>query len=517
MPLEKRYQIGAAIHIGQIATAYEAIQRGLDRKVLLKVIHPQWKNDPELLERFSREGKAAAKVSDHNVVKIFDSGWEDGLPYIALEWIDGGTLAERLKGGPLPQTEVKKIAIELLKGLSAVHKVHLLHRDIKPDNIMLGNDSEARLTDFSLAGLGHVSTLTGHDGIVGSPAYMAPELLRGLPPDERSDLYALGLVLLEALTGSNPFQASDPMTSINLVQNTTLPKLTGRPRLDPALATLIDLLTNKAPDQRPKNAEAALAYLNGSALDEKILAVSVVKVGRIKEHHFITILAVVTIAVLIALLVAGENTKFASPQAKIFNRVHLPPRTIEPEITLGSPDKEELHAMSRVNQKDEIASLPSVSTPGTVVLLVKPWGNVSIDGKSVGATPMEPLELAMGTHSLVITHPQLPSLTREFVVEPACRDTISFDLRRDAVASVITAIPWGYLWVDGDSVGLLPRSDPVWLASGRHQLTISHPDYKTWSETVDLAPGERVNLRINLEDGTLIATPSSGGDRNNGE
>ena len=228
MKLEDRFDIEPPIHVGQIATSYPARQKGLARRVLLKVIHPQWTRDRELVERFNREGKAIALIDHPNVVRVFEYGEADGVYYLAFEWIDGGTLADRIKEGPLEQGQVRRIAAGVLAGLDAVHRAGLVHRDLKPDNIMVDCDGNPRLTDFSLAGFRHLPGLTGHGSIVGSPAYMAPEVVDGDPATPRSDLWALGIVLLESITGSNPYKADDPMLSLERVRRNAPPHLSER-------------------------------------------------------------------------------------------------------------------------------------------------------------------------------------------------------------------------------------------------------------------------------------------------
>ncbi len=387
---------------------------------------------------------------------------------------------------------------------------------------MLGADGEARLTDFSLAGLRHLSTLTGHDSIVGSPAYMAPELLRGSRPDARSDLYGLGIVLLEASTGSNPFQAADPLSSIQLVQNVSPPKLAGRQRLDPALAGLIDVLLNKDPAERPKSAEVALSLLNTpagehSVTDERGTDTSVGRVYSPDGRLQYAALSVVALAVLLAVTMVGNQTIFHLPHAKPIKIKPVVSGTVDPGIIRESPTPGNSPRTFDAGKINERAESARASTTGVMVLLVKPWGNVSVDGVFAGATPMKPMVLTTGKHSLVISHPQLPTLKREMIVEPGKRDTLQFDLRSEAAAANVTAIPWGYLWVDGDSLGLLPRSDPIWISAGQHRLSIYHPEYGTWSEMVSVSRGEKVNFRVNLANGTLIATPSTGEKQGNGD
>lgn len=518
MSLDERFDVRATIHIGQTASAYEAIQRGLDRKVLLKVIHPQWKNDPELIERFKREGKAAARVSHQNVVKIFDIGWDDGLPFIVLEWIDGGTLADRLRDGPLPQEAVKKIAVELLKGLSAVHRAHLLHRDIKPDNIMLGVDGEARLTDFSLAGLGVHSTLTGHDGIVGSPAYLAPELLKNSSPDVRSDLYSLGLTLLEALTGSNPYKSDDPVAAITLVLSTDPPRLKGRNRIDTSLAILIDALLERDPTRRPISAEAALLLLTGQT--EFIAPQTIPETRSTPRLQIIrfAIIGVVFITVLLLLLTVGNASRYLAPKAKFPHPILENHYQTQADIM---EDEKSSHTMvAESNNIDttfqQVLQTESVSN-GYSVLIVRPWGNVFIDGSPFGASPVAPVELTPGEHHLTVTHPQLPEIHRSFRIEPGEKDTLMVDLLMETASVFITAIPWGYLTIDGDSLGLLPRSDPVWLTAGRHSLQVKHPELGLFTEEIALKPGEQASFRIDLNSGTLIATPDNREGSQSGE
>ena len=181
MSLEDRFEIGSPIHIGQIATAYPARQKSPARKVLLKIIHPQFAVDDELVKRFEREGQAMAQIDHPNVVKVYQQGREEDLSYLVLEWVGGGTLADKIKEGPLDQERIKKLSADILAGLEAVHQNGLIHRDLKPDNILICQNGSARLGDFSLSGFGSTSGLTEHGAIVGTPAFLAPELTGGDP------------------------------------------------------------------------------------------------------------------------------------------------------------------------------------------------------------------------------------------------------------------------------------------------------------------------------------------------
>jgi len=536
LSFEERFEVVRAVHIGQIAAAYEAVQKQLDRKVLLKVIHAQWARDEELIERFAREGKAAARINHPNVVRIFESGREEGLPYLALEWIEGQSLAERLKGGPLSQNEVLRLARELLDGLGAVHDAGLLHRDIKPDNIMLGQDSSAHLTDFSLAGLTGPSRLTGHQSLVGSPAYIAPELISGAPASAQSDLYAVGVVLYEALTGSNPFEMDDPIATLDRVRQGGAPKLAGRGRIDASLANLVDSLIAADPQARPNGAAAALIMLKGEPVS--IPVVEVIPAHPVWRWFSIwksvAAFGAIIIAAVILWTLRPYNPAVQSPPEVVrqdsllsvaqnvepVSSAAVDSAATNPTVPLetrqrASPTPAALETISAPAQRQSdsllVHNADEPETEASVVIMASPWGNIEIDGRPMGTSPLGAVKLKPGVHRLRVTHPSFPAYVGEITV--GAKDTIRVDLPAASSAAFVSALPWGYLWVDGDSIGLLPRDGPLWLAPGGHLLGIFHPDFGWWSDSIRFEAGNQLKIKVNLQNGTMVATPIIGSSR----
>ncbi|MBM3328499.1 MAG: PEGA domain-containing protein [Calditrichaeota bacterium] len=537
MALTDRFEIESPIHVGQIATAYPAWQKSLDRKVLLKVIHPQWSRDTELVERFRREGQAVARLDHPNIVRIFDSGVEEGLAYLALEWIDGRTLGDLIAEGPLPQHEVLRIGRETLAGLAAVHRAGLVHRDLKPDNILLDREGRIKLADFSLAGFGEQSALTSHGAIVGSPAYLAPELLEGEVAAPVSDLYGLGVVLYEALTGTNPYHAPDPMASLDLIRRRSLQPLGQNPAIDPKLANLIDLLLERDPVRRPADAEIALQSLalnsNGNG-DLPIVeyphppVASTLKPPEQPKSRTISqrlvligsgVLAILAM-VISALTWKGRDNVPSSEQSEaLVNRTdsfqsqppltsNLSPTNLPERSAEGAPLPQAQPLTPHTDEKslDKDDTTTPLMQTGTLRITALPWAEVSLDDSLLGLTPLTQIKLMPGRYRLHFTHPNYPSIERSIQVNSRQDANLEIDFAAETMALTIAANPWGVLWIDGDSLGLLPREMPANLLPGAHLLVVRHPDYAEWSDVIGANAGEHLLIRVDLPSGTMIAT-----------
>ncbi|HEX5756631.1 MAG TPA: protein kinase [Arenimonas sp.] len=207
------YKILRPIGEGGMASVFLAIQESLDREVALKVMSPALAANGEFAQRFLIEGKITAKLQHPNLVTVYDIGTHAGVYYLAAEYIPAGTLKERIAEGGLSVAEILDISTDIAQGLDFAHQKGFVHRDVKPGNVLFRNDGRVVLADFGIAKAmdgSNSSTVAGMS--VGTPDYMSPEQARGEPVDGRSDLYSLGVVLFEMLTGTAPYQASDPFT-----------------------------------------------------------------------------------------------------------------------------------------------------------------------------------------------------------------------------------------------------------------------------------------------------------------
>jgi serine/threonine-protein kinase len=244
------YRILAELGSGATGTVYRAEDTRLGGVVALKLAHATLAGDPATRERLLRETRAAAALDHPNIVRVIDAGEADGMVYLAMPYVEGRTLRDEMRG-PMPPSRVITIGRALADALDHAHGRGVIHRDVKPDNVILCRDGRVMLMDFGTAHVSGDPALAGSGAIVGTFPYVAPELLTGAVPDARSDLYALGITLHELCVGSPPFEGS-PAEMLQRVARETPPML---PVTVPSpLAELIMAMLEKDPAARPADA-----------------------------------------------------------------------------------------------------------------------------------------------------------------------------------------------------------------------------------------------------------------------
>ncbi len=252
--LAGRYRLVREIARGGMAAVWEGHDELLDRRVAIKLLLDKYADDPEFLERFRREARAAASLSHPNVVSVYDVGEdaETRTPFIVMELVEGQNLKDHIRSrAPMPDREIRQLGAALASTLDVAHRRGIIHRDIKPQNVLLGEDGRPRLTDFGIAQALSASQLTRTGAVMGSAHYLAPELVRGKPASPRSDIYALGAVMYEMATGRVPF-GGDTELAIALahVEEPPTPPRTFNARLEPGLERIILRTLAKAPEDR---------------------------------------------------------------------------------------------------------------------------------------------------------------------------------------------------------------------------------------------------------------------------
>ncbi|MBI4758109.1 MAG: protein kinase [Chloroflexi bacterium] len=250
-----QYRIVEQLGRGGMAVVYKAYQASLDRYVAIKVLPFFQAQDPTAMERFYREARAIARLEHPNILTVFDFGQVDGTLYIVMQYVEGGTLKERL-GAPLDLDAVAKIIRQVGEALEYAHGLGVVHRDIKPSNVLLARGDRVLLSDFGLAKMMESTSALTKAGVgMGTPQYMSPEQGRGEPVDRRSDIYSLGVVLYEMLTGQVPFDAETPLAVVLKHLSTPLPRPRGlNPQIPEPVEQVILKATAKSPAERYQSA-----------------------------------------------------------------------------------------------------------------------------------------------------------------------------------------------------------------------------------------------------------------------
>lgn len=266
-----KYRIEGLLGMGGMGVIYKAVQEPLNRVVALKVLPPQFSQDGESSARFETEAKAVSMLQHQNIVQLYEYGIEDGSRYFTMQYIDGESLAERIaarKSMALPK--IIDYAKQICRGLRYAHGMDVIHRDIKPQNVLLDSHDVARLSDFGIAKIfsRHSITMTGVT--VGTPEYMSPEQAEGLELTGSSDIYSLGILIYEMLAKNPPFLANNPVAvAYKQVHEMPVPPSTKRPDVPKRLELIVLKALKKDPKERYQDVDEMLEHLDSVDVNEK--------------------------------------------------------------------------------------------------------------------------------------------------------------------------------------------------------------------------------------------------------
>ncbi len=569
-----QYLIERLISTGGMSTLYLGRHREMGRQVAIKQLHPHLARDQALVRRFEREAKILGGLRHHNIVDIIDFFRHQDSFYIVLEYIEGRSLKDLLEDRrPLPATAAAHIGAQLARGLGYAHGRGVVHRDIKPANILFTALGVAKITDFGLAFAKEALGMTDPGTFFGTPAYLAPEQARGEKGDARSDLFSLGVLLYEMLSGANPFAGASASECIDRVLRLSPPKLSGKvPGLPPGLARLVSELMDKDPTRRPGSAEEAAeklepyAFVTGEGVARLLADPKGYQIRREDQQALETIsrrerksqtlnrslawasaLAVAAAAAWSAYrwglpaarnlltrpgplpsLPAVDSPAVARPivpeqsgririsgttGAKIYldgatkGRIPFSIEGVKPgrlllraELEGYQPYEKTVTIQPRQTLDLVVEMAPAAREPGYLALAVTPWAEVYVDGRLVDRTPLSgPMKLEAGRRQLLLRHPNRLDYAREVEIKPGDTLRLEVAMPRAWGYLAVTAVPWARVFVDGEQAGTTPLANPLKLSIGQHEVRLEGPGGSQWRETVSLAEGETLTVRVEMK------------------
>ncbi len=486
-----RYEILARIGAGGMGTVYKAHDRTIDDIVALKVLRQDVADDPDLVRRFRGELKLARRITHRNVCRIHDYGEDGALRFISMEFVDGIDLLQEIKRNGAPAlSEAFSIAIDVAHGLQAIHDEGIIHRDVKTANIMRDRRGQVRLMDFGIAKQRGDATVASQ--LIGTPEYMSPERIRCEPVDFRSDIYALGVVAYELFAGHVPFRGDSPWSTLqkHLDEPVDVERLPARP-LPTAVVPILRKALSKRPDARFRTAREVAQAFHAAAGDPTFGALAPTRnlhlpTGRrrpARPSRTVLLFAVVAIVGIVAMTVlfvrrgARDRVITAEPQpaasistlpapepeyspsapqqmpsaaspaqytvrARAANK---PERAALPEATDATPDPPTLPADADLGLPSTMAAATAgadvntrqegvLSVPGLLQVGARPWAAVSVDDRSLGVTPMAPVSLAPGTHTIRLSHPNYQTVITSVEIRAGDTTKLQVELVREQEA-----------------------------------------------------------------------------------
>jgi len=484
----------------------------LNKEIILKSLNTSNLTDEIILHRFKREAKILARLDHPNIIKVLDFGTFQNQFYISFEYFEGKSLREFLKKKKLDLNEFEKIVSQILSGLDYAHSNKIIHRDLKPENILIDSNLNVKIADFGLALSEDEVQVTQKESIVGTPSYMSPEQIRGEELTPSSDIFSLGIILFEMLTGVNPFVGKDIAETINNIlffeKETILIKLESIPE---KWKNIILRCLEKSIEKR-YNSVKEILYESDLQAESFPIKTEKEKFELIFSTPVILSTVLILISI-IALILFFENsrkdfsTQISQTQNSDINITDTPHKSIPDKTIEQSSDdiknKEVQNTKeTKIPQKVSEINQPNIMTAdsaGELFITCSPWADIYINDLKVETTPLkEPIKLKTGKYQLKLIHPNFPPIERLIEIQADKLSRLDFNFYDNFSYIQFQIIPWGEIKINDQNVGTTPLPGHVILKPGKQILNIFNPNFGSFVDTILIQKGETLVYRLNF-------------------
>jgi eukaryotic-like serine/threonine-protein kinase len=491
-------------------SVFKAHQSVLERTVLLKILHKHLADDHRLVERFTREARACALIRSDNIVQVYDLTEIDGATAIVMEFVEGTSLKDVLAAqGAMSVERTRSIAVETLRALKAAHARGVIHRDIKPGNMLVTESGHIKVTDFGLAAVTAAQTVTMEGAVLGTPAYLPPEHIRGEAADERSDLFSLGATLIEVVSGKRIFEGPTYSACINNILHfdpASVTALVG----DEQLAGVIRKLMEPDRSLRYQSASEALDALETAGAASHIQAgparasaetEGAAQKGGLPNVSSTTRAGVARIAAVIVILCAaalaywlatrsGRNAEFLqqgggltisqADSTKVSGQAA--PSIASPPVLRQGDGAPRSDTQKSVSPRSEPGIRSGKTTAGrdssSLAVTCIPWAKVFLDSQYIGETPISgTVPIKAGTHTVSFANPQFMPIVKTITAAPGARVTASGNFFENAGYVFITVAPWAEVYIDDQYRDTTPIEKPMAVSAGKRRIRLHNPGF----------------------------------------
>lgn len=517
---KNNFVILGIIREGHSTRVLKAEQPSLGRTVLLKVLHRHLVGDAHLVKRFEREARACAMIRSEHIVQVYDLTELDGAPAIVMEYVEGKSLEELLQEGKRPEEFARTVASGVLKALSVAHRAGVIHRDIKPANILIDQSGVVKVTDFGLASIGAPTTLTAEGTVMGTPAYMSPEQVSGGKLNGRTDLFSLGVTLIELVTGEKLFHGESYTDCFNKILNYKSGSIDRfADYFSAPFLNFIRRLMMPRREDRYASADEALRDLTGEEVrpKEKLSLSS----AKFQIRLTVGVIAVLVLALVVLLFIRPWATKQAANELKSQPQL-IPSDSLKldrtsvavPSDTLRQGDsardsqqtkttKTPLSSTRRGPEKalttpaslEESVARSAIVDSGYVEIACTPWAKVFVESEYIGTTPIAgSLKVRAGTHTITFNHPLFLPLVKSVTVLPGTQTRVEANFYENVGYLLIVCRPWAEIYVDDQYRETTPLSQPLMVSSGSRKVRLHNPSFEDIVSTVTVGVNDTVKI-----------------------
>jgi serine/threonine protein kinase len=517
---KNNFTILETIRDGHFTRVLKAEQPSLKRTVLIKTLHRHLVTDTNLVKRFEREARSCAMIRSEHIVQVYDLIEMDGAPAIVMEYVEGKSLQELLQSGVQSEQFARMVAVSVLTALIVAHRAGVVHRDIKPANIMIDRHGVVKVSDFGLASVGVETTLTLEGTVLGTPAFMSPEQVSGGVVDGRSDLFSLGVTLIELVTGEKLFQGESYAECLNKVLNfkiESLDRFTGT--LSVSFLAFVRRLMMPRKEDRYSSASDALKELTGKepVLPDR-LPDRVLKSGALRGVGIIAVIVLITTSVLYfwptgrgsggdegsrqPKMAAADSAKkdnlsvtapSTSPEQS--NVLRDSKRTKGVQMSPGSASSEPRTVAEKQMQSEEASSDKSMTDSGYVQISCTPWAKVFLGNEYIGTTPIAgSLKVKAGVHTVTFNNPSFLPLVRSVKIQAGMQTHVEANFFDQVGYLLVVSQPWAEIYVDDQYRETTPLGQPLMVTSGNRKVRLHNPTFEDIVTTVAIGVRDTVKL-----------------------
>ena len=505
-----QFTIEEKIQESTFTSVYRAFDPVLRRRILLKVLHKHHAADRDLHQRFIREAQACAALRSEYIVQVYTLTEYENCPAIVMEFVEGTSLKQFIADGSTHTLAyTQKVALHALRGLVAAHERGIIHRDIKPGNILVTTSGTFKISDFGLASLASVPSVTAQGMVLGTPAYMSPEQIRHEDVDQRTDLFALGVTLIEVLTGERVFEGSSyadcakkilsfntdtldrfaEQASIEFIQ---FLKLLMAPKKQNRFASSKDALSSF--DKRDSNIFINISPQYFSSKKRLTLLVSGVAVLVIAIMFFLPNRTSDSkqMVQVIPLLNIDSNSRSISMDSNLKTNKEMPDRGVFEPVQKSVSLKPKAISSNASNQ--------ATADSGSIMLTSKPWAKVYVDNKFIGETPFsKPLILGAGKHSVLFVHPSFDPIVQTITVLPFREISVAGNFFDNVGYLNCLATPWAEVYINDQYKDTTPLEKPIMLSPGKYQVRFKNASFQDIVRDVTVRSKDTISIIITFK------------------